>query len=166
MKFYVKTNIFSIRGTMTFSDESGQPLYYSKRKIFALTRIATISTADNTNILRIDQNLITWFSRKFKIRDMRTKQIVGRCATKVFTLKTGSMKVDLGGQEFTVTGSFFAFQFKIVDSNGETVVTANKKLLSWGDAYEIDVHKPEVVAPELIVALCTIFNHVRRGRRG
>jgi len=166
MKLYVKQNIWSIRGTLTFSDEQEKPLYYSKRKIFAITRVATISTAaDNKDILRIDQNLFTWFSRKFTIRDLRSNQVVGRCATKVFTLKTGSMKVNLGGQEYTVSGSFFAFQFKVTDAQGQTVVTANKKLLSWGDAYEIEVHNPQAIHPEWIVALCQIFNYVRSNRK-
>ena len=165
MKLYVKQNIWSIRGTLTFSDEFEKPLYYSKRKIFALTRVATISTADNKDIMRVDQNLITWFSRKFKFRDMRSNQLVGRCATKVLTLKTGSMTAELGGQTYTVSGSIFAFQFKVMDSAGQVVVTANKKLLSWGDTYEIDVHNPQAIHPEWIVALCTVFNYVRQSRK-
>ena len=159
MKFYCKTNIFSIRGTMTFYNETEKPLYYSKLNLFMGG--ATVSTAEKQNILRLTKG---WFSGNYKIKDMRTKQMVGKCRPKIFTLKTGTLKVDLAGQKLTVKGSFFAFQFTIVNPAGETLVTANKKLMAWGDAYEINIHNPDVVNPEHIVALCVIFNAERKAK--
>ena len=157
MKIYVKTNIWSIRGTMTFTDELEKPLYFSKMNIFAGG--ATVSTPEKADILRLKQSMWTG---NFSITDMRTKKLVGKCKPKLLTLKTGTMKVDLNGQPFTVKGSFFAFQFTIVNAAGETVVTANKKLMSWGDAYEIDIHDTQAILPEYIVALCVIFNAKRK----
>ena len=160
MKIYVKTSILSLTGKMTFTDENEKPLYYSKNNIFMGG--ATIRTPEGQKILRLTKG---WFSGAYKIKDMRTKKLVGKCRPKIFTLKTGSLKVDLAGQKLAVQGQFLlAFQFTIVNPEGETLVTANKKLMAWGDAYEIDVHKPDVVHPEYIAALCVLFNAERKAK--
>jgi uncharacterized protein YxjI len=46
------------------------------------------------------------------------------------------------GKEMTIEGTLFAHSFDVL-YQGQSMASIQKKIISWGDAYEIEIHSQE-----------------------
>jgi uncharacterized protein YxjI len=65
--------------------------------------------------------------------------------------------VSLGTEQLQVSGSLFAHSFQVMDERG-VIASIQKKIISWGDTYEIDITDDRRV--ELLLFVVIIIDQV------
>ena len=153
MKFYIKEKIFSIGDHFTIKDLSGNDVFNVVGKIFSLGNKLRIYDMYNNEIVYIEQKL-------FKLLPEYNIYLGGNYAANVkkkFTFFSNSFNIDSNMGNYEIEGDFFAHDFSIV-KNDSIVAEVNKKWVSWGDTYEIDINEQENYA--FILALVIVFDQV------
>ena len=153
MKFYIQEKIFSIGDNFNIKDALGNDVFNVQGKIFSMGNKLRIYDIYNNEIVYIEQKL-------FKLLPEYNIYFNGNYAAKVkkeFTFFSNRFDIDSNMGKFEIEGDFFAHDFSIM-KNGNTVAVINKKWLSWGDTYEININEQENYA--FIVALVIVIDQV------
>ena len=82
-----------------------------------------------------------------------------------FNLFRPKFSIHVMGKEMQVEGSLFAHSFTVMDA-GTVVASIEKRVISWGDTYEIEIYDKENV--ELLLFTVIVLDqviHEKRNRR-
>jgi len=153
MNFYIKQKIFSIGDKFSIVDFSGKDVFNVEGKVFSLGNKLRIYDLDNNEIVYIEQKL-------FKLLPEYNIYLNGNYAARVkkeFTFFSNRFDIDSNMGNYEIEGDFFAHDFSI-SKNGSTVAEVNKKWLSWGDTYEINISDDENYA--FILAMVIVIDEV------
>jgi|AntAceMinimDraft_18_1070375.scaffolds.fasta_scaffold00145_29 uncharacterized protein YxjI len=148
MKFYIKQKVFSFKDKFNITDEQQNLKYQVKGKLISI----------HNKLDLLDENGEVLFSSKKKLLRILPKHFIFDCnGEKVATIvRKFSIrpKFDLSilGKEQSVDGSLFAHSFNILD-NGGVVASISKKIISWGDTYEIEIYEEENIELYLFVVI-------------
>lgn len=147
MQLLIKQRIFAWGDTYDIYDESEQPRYYVKGKVFSIGhQIHVYDKRTNEEVGAIKQKLLT-FMPKFEI--IIGGHTVGTIAREFHFLKP-KYRVDFRGWE--VTGDFMGWNY--VARRGEyEVLRVSKELLAWSDTYAIQYNNPADEIPALLLVL-------------
>jgi uncharacterized protein YxjI len=160
MKFYIKQKVFSFKDKFNITDENENLLYQVKGKMFSLRNKLEMQNNKGEVLFTSMKKLFRIFS-KYTIFD-KGEQDVATIVRK-FSLRP---KFDLSilNKEQTVDGSLFAHSFNILANGGGTVASISKKIISWGDTYEIEIFEDENI--ELYLFVVIILDQVIHERKG
>ncbi|WP_291632386.1 LURP-one-related family protein [Clostridium sp.] len=153
MKFYIREKVFSIGDNFNIKDVSGKDVFNVMGKIFSIGNKLRIYDMDNNEIVYIEQKL-------FKLLPEYNIYLTGNYAASVkkeFTLFSNRFDIDSNMGNYEIEGDFFAHDFSIT-KNGSIVAEINKKWVSWGDTYEININEQENYA--FILAMVIVIDQV------
>ncbi len=141
----IKQRVFSWSDTYDVYDEKMQAKYYVKADLFSLGKsIHIYDKATNEEVGYIKQKVLVLL-QEYEI--FIHGQSVGRIK-RLFSFLKPKFEVDYGGWQ--VEGDLFGWSYRC-EANGQTVFYVQKKLLSWGDTYILDIVDETEELPALLV---------------
>ena len=153
MKFYVKQKVFSFKDSFKVFDENQTPVYQVTGKFLSLKNKMELQDMSGNIRYRSDKKVISILPTYY-IYDESGKQVV--TVKKKFSIKP-KFDVDIYGEHAKISGSFWQYNFEIETDRG-IVATIRKKLLSFGDSYEIDIVDDKNL--ELLLYLVIVIDQV------
>ncbi|PKK94698.1 MAG: hypothetical protein CVV60_05105 [Tenericutes bacterium HGW-Tenericutes-5] len=148
MRFYIKQKVFSLKDKFNVFDESQNQKYQVKGKFLSLKNKLELQDMDGKLILHSNRKLFT-FLPKYYIYDQQNQEVA--VIKKKFSLFP-KFNLTVLGKELKVDGKFFAHNFSILD-NTLALASISKRIISWGDTYEIDIAANENVEIFLFVVI-------------
>ena len=115
--YQVKGKFMSLHNKLELTNKDGDLLYQSKKKLLRILPKYSIFDKSGQEVASIVSKFS--FKPKFNLSILRNEQ--------------------------TVEGSIFAHSFSILDNKG-IVASISKKIISWGDTYEIEIYEDEKYA--------------------
>lgn len=155
MYLYLKQKVFTIRESLTFFDKNQQPVYTVKGSLLKIPHRLTICNAEGTALIQVKTKIFALL-KTYNIIDFRSHKKIGRIKRRFSIGKNFSVAIN--GQASKVKGSLFGFQFEIVNKAGENMLSVKKKLISWGDSYEVFIDEAKI-NPEIACAVCIAFDN-------
>lgn len=154
MKFYVKQKVFSLRDSFNVYDENQKPVYRVTGKFISLRNKIEFMDHEGKLLYCSDKKILSILPQYF-IYDPTGQQVVS--VKKKFSIKP-KFHVNIFGEEAKINGSFWQYNFEIETKNG-IVATIRKKIISFGDSYEIDIADNEKNF-ELLLYLVIVIDQV------
>ena len=136
MKLLFKQRIFTWFDSYDIYNEAGETVYTVKGQL-AWGHCLKIFNYQGYEVGTIQERIFT-FLPKFEI--YLGQNYMG-CISKAFSLFSQEFDVDFNG--WHVEGSFFGWDYDVLDSEGKLVATVSKELFNWSDTYSIDVKDPK-----------------------
>lgn len=146
MKLLFKQRFFSWFDSYDIYDIAGNTVFTVEGKL-AWGHCLKIFDQAGREIGTVKERILT-FLPKFEL--YLGDQHVG-CITKEFSLFTPRFSIDCNG--WRVEGSFWEWDYNIVDASGRAVATVSKELFNWTDTYVIDVNDPKDALCALMLVL-------------
>ena len=147
MQLLIKQRIFAWGDTYDIYDESEQPRYYVKGKVFSIGhQIHVFDKRTNEEVGAIKQKIFT-FMPKFEI--IIGGKTVGTISREVTFLKP-KYRVDF--RDWEVDGDFMGWNY-VARRGDYEVLRVSKKLMAWSDTYAIDYANPADEIPALLLVL-------------
>ena len=134
MKFYIKQKVFTLKDQFSILDASGNPVYNVVGKMFSLSNKLQLQNLNGSVVLHAKKQVLR-FLPKYFIYTPHDEEIA--TVTRKFGLRP-KFEVEAGTDSLRVEGSFFAHSFQIFKDD-VIVASITKKVISWGDSYEIDI---------------------------
>ena len=134
MKYYIKQKVFSLRDKFTIKDYSQNDLYQVQGKFMSISNKLELLNMDGSQVLNSKRKVFR-FLPLYNIYSNHDDELA--TIKKRFSFKP-KFDVFIGENEYVVDGSFFAHSF-VVKRGEEEVASIIKKVLSFGDSYEIDI---------------------------
>lgn len=151
MKLYFKQRFFSWFDSYDIYDERGSSVYTVCGKP-AWGHKLEIYDVSQQHLATLRQQLLTFLPR-FDI--LVGGQVLGTI-TKEFTLFKPSFSIDCNG--WRVEGSFWEWDYRILDSYGNVAAQIEKQFLNFTDTYTIDVldERDSLMALMVVLAIDAI----------
>lgn len=146
MKLLFKQRLFSWFDSYDIYDEFGNTVYVVKGQLSWGHKLV-IYDADGNEVGMVVQKVITLLP-KFEI--YKQGSYIG-CLSKEFSIFTPHYNIDYNG--WHIDGSFFEWDYSILDKDGNLVASIGKELLHLTDTYVIDVQDPEDTLDALMFVL-------------
>jgi len=153
MKFYIKQKVFSFGDKFSILDEQQNEVYQVKGKVFSLQNNIDFLDMHGNVILKANKKVFQILPKYtiYNVEDMPLVTIQRKFAL------TPKFDVLKGSEELTIEGSLFAHSFTIY-RNGVDVASITKKILSFGDFYEINLATPHEI--ELYLFMVIVIDQV------
>ena len=135
MKLLFKQRLFSWFDSYDIFNEAGETVYTVKGQL-AWGHCLKIYDAYGTEIGTVKEKVFSFLPR-FEM--YYGDRYVG-CITKEFSFFKPRFNIDCNG--WRVEGSFFEWDYSILDYSGRNIATVTKELFNWTDTYVIDVYDP------------------------
>ena len=148
MNLYIKERIFTWGDKFDVCDRNGQMKYYVEGEVFSWGKKLHVYDKYNREVAFIKQALFTWMPcYKVFVNGSEIAQI-----RKEFSFLRPRYRVD--GLNWDVEGSFWE-RYYTVTQHGRPVVSIEKKLLTWGDTYELTIadDADEIVALAVVLTI-------------
>ena len=146
MKLLFKQRLFSWFDSYDVYDEQGSTVFTVKGQL-AWGHCLKIYDASGRELGMIKEKILTFLPR-FEM--YLGGQYIG-CITKEFSLFTPRFSIDCNG--WNVQGSFWEWDYSIVDRNGTQLAYVSKELFHWTDTYVIDIANPKDALCALMLVL-------------
>ena len=149
----MKQKHFSWRTRFTITDEFEEVHYYVQGEIISLGRNLHILDYNNEEVAQVREKLTSVIDR-YSITI--GGQNMGTIKHKMSILKP---KYEFTGPGWEIKGSTLQRDYTITKGN-QLIGSAHKKLMSWGDSYEIEIeeHENETAVVAVILAINAILN--------
>lgn len=144
---YMKQKALSLRGRFSIKNEQEQDRYLVEGSFMKIPKSFSITTTDGKEIATITKKTLSLRPKFFVEVDGQTMTI-----EKEFSLFKARYTIDAAGIE--IDGNWWDMDFQ-VKRQGEVVGQVEKKWLSFGDSYEIQVIDAamETILIALVVAI-------------
>lgn len=153
MKYYIKQKVFSLRDQFTVMDASQNIVYSVEGKMFSLSNKLELLNTNGSVALKAHKKVFS-FLPKYFITNPHDEELA--VVQRKFGLRP-KFHIMMGHQELTVDGSLFAHSFSVLDDTG-VIASIEKKLISWGDTYEINITNEQ--NRELLLFIVIIIDQV------
>ncbi len=134
MKYYIKQKVFSLKDKFTVKDYSQKDVYQVQGKVISLTNKLELLNMDGSQALNAKKKLFR-FLPLYNIYSPHDEELAEIKKLLAFKPK---FEVLVGNDKYHVAGTLFAHTFQIFKDDVE-VASITKKVLSFGDTYEIDI---------------------------
>jgi uncharacterized protein YxjI len=146
LKLLIKQKVFSWGDKYDIYDEDGNAKYFVEAELFRIGHVVHIYDKNQKEVGCIRQKLLT-FMPKFEL------EIYGMTIgylKKKFTFFRPRYELDY--ENWLVEGNVFAWDYDIVEGS-KVIMHINKKLFTFGDTYELNIHdaKNEIIC--LLIAI-------------
>lgn len=140
MRLYIKQKVWSFKDRFTIKDDVERDMYYVEGELLSFAKKLRLYNQQNEEQLFIEQKL--WrFMPEFDLYE--DGQLVAT-VKKDFALFNNNYTIT--GPDWYIEGSVMAHDYVIKDGSNNVIADINKKWLSWGDTYEINIHDEESVS--------------------
>lgn len=147
MQLLIKQRIFSWGDSYDVYDESEQPRYFVKGKVFSIGhQIHVYNKQTGEEVGAIKQKLLTLMPKFEIIIDGRVVGTISR----EFTFLRPKYRVDF--RDWEVDGDFMGWNY-VAHRGDYEVLRVTKKLLAWSDTYAIHYTNPADEVPALLLVL-------------
>ena len=146
MKLLFKQRFFSWFDSYDIYNEAGETVYTVCGQL-SWGHCLKIFDANDREIGMVKERIFT-FLPKFEM--YLGEQYIG-CINKEFTFFTPRFNIDYNGWQ--VEGSFFEWDYEILNASDQQIATVSKELLNWTDTYVIDVRDPKDALCALMLVL-------------
>ncbi|MDR3292818.1 MAG: LURP-one-related family protein [Clostridiales bacterium] len=140
MQLYLKQKVFAIREKFNFFDADQNLVYRAEGSFFALPKRYTLIQNERP-VVEIERKIFTLLA-EYKIFSPNDPTDPIRLKKK-FSFKQNFDLFTPNGL-YKIEGSLFGFSFSLIDTAGASVMSVQKKYLSWGDAYEIFIDEAKI----------------------
>lgn len=156
MKLFVKEKVFSMHNRYYIYNESDELSYEIESKVFSIGDKTTIYDKDRNVVAYIEQEIfhLTPYYNVY-IDDEYKYQI-----KKKFQFFKNDYELS---NMYKVDGSTFNLNFTIINNYGKTVALVNRKFLSIGDKYQIEIIDEKDIYTILTI-IVAITNDVDRNQ--
>ena len=165
MKYvYLNQKVFSIRDEFKVYDDKQNVLYEAKGKVIAINSQRDIFKAgESTPIYTMKQKVLTFVPTYFLFDSQ--KQQVAKMAQQLLAFFGTKFNLVVKEKKYDISGDFFGYNYQIKDEAG-IVVQITKKILSWGDAYQIGIADTfdEALAVGVVLMIDDFIDDARRAR--
>lgn len=146
MKLLFKQRFFSWFDSYDIYDEAGQTVYTVQGQL-SWGHCLKIYDAQGRELGTVKERILT-FLPKFEI--YLGERYMG-CISKEFSLFLPRFNIDYNG--WHVDGDWFEWDYRILNSAGNTIANVTKELWNWTDTYVIDVQNPQDALCALMLVL-------------
>lgn len=156
VKLLFKQRLFSWFNSYDIYNEAGETVYTVKGQL-AWGHCLKIFDAYGREIGTVKERVLTWLP-KFEL------YLGGRyigCISKEFTFFKPKFNIDCNG--WHVEGSFFEWDYTILNTFGRCIASISKELFNWTDTYMIDVYDPQDALCALMLVLAIDAEKCSRG---
>lgn len=137
MKLLIKQRVFSWSETYDVYDEEQNSKYFVKGKVFSMNRqIYVYDTKTKEELGSIQQKMFTMMPQFEVCKDNR---VYGTIKKKVSMFHP---KYELDYNGWYVEGDTFGWNYEVYKED-MLIFRITKKLLEWGDTYELDIQNEE-----------------------
>jgi len=130
----MRQKVFSFRDKFSIYDDQQVAKYHVEGKVLSLTNKLTFSDEHNRVLLHAHKPVISLLA-KYYIEDENKQQLA--VIKRMLGLRP-KFSLQLENKMLKVSGSIFAHSFVIEDGD-ELIASIQKRIISWGDTYEINV---------------------------
>lgn len=146
MKLLFKQRFFSWFDSYDIYNESGRTEFVVKGKL-GLKHKLEIYNSNDRYLGMVKEKVLTLLpSFQLYVGNNRIGQI-----SKKFTLLKPVFTLDCN--DWIVKGNWLQWDYEVLDSAGNRIMTASKKVLNWTDTYEIDVASQQDTLLSLMIVL-------------
>ena len=131
-KLYIKQKLFSLRGKFSVMDEAQRDKYVVEGSFLQFPKTFTIFDTNRTEVAVITKKVFSFLPKFFV--EMNGRELL--TIKKDFTFLKARYSIDAAGIE--VRGNWWDMEFE-VSQHGKVIGRVNKKWLSWGDSYEVQI---------------------------
>ena len=153
MRFYIKQKVFSFKDKFRIMDESQKELFTVEGKFISIQNKLQLLNMDGSQVLNAQKKLFKLFPR-YDIYTPHNDHLA--TIQKKFSLKP-KFEVTVDNEILHVEGSLFGHSFGVFRNNQE-VASIQKKYISWGDTYEINVQ--DELNTELYLFIVIIIDQI------
>jgi len=152
LKLYIKQKVFSLTDKYNICDELGNPVFFVTREFLSLGAKFHILDNQGIELYFISQKLLTFLAEYHIFKNSE------ECAKikKQLTLFKPKILIESTFGAYQISGDLFSMRFDI-ECNSGLVGSISKKLLSWGDSYELDIS--DEVDPAFFCCLAIAIDH-------
>lgn len=154
MKFYIKQKAFSFKDKFTIKDENGKDVFQLQGKVFSVHNKINFMNMQEEVLLKIHKKAIS-FLPKYFIDDERDENLA--IVQRKMAFFKSKFEIQFGSRALTVTGNVWQHNFDI-EEDGKDVATISKKILSFGDSYEIDIIDEDIT--NILLAIVIIIDQI------
>ena len=147
MKLLFKQRFFSWLDSYDIYDEEGRTVYTVKGKL-GWGHVLHILDAGGAHVATLKEVVLTFLKPKFELYVGENRVGV---ITKEVTFFKPRFTIDFNG--WSVSGSFWEWDYSILDGDGSTVAVVSKDVWNWTDTYAIEVADPADALYALMVTL-------------
>lgn len=141
--YYINQN-FSVRDRFTIKDENQEDVFYAEGELLSFGKRITLRTMDGEDLLLVKEKLFHWLSQyEFYVGE----QLIGEVKRELSFFRPRYTMVT---PDWTIQGDVWSYNYEIKEGN-QVVAVINKKLLSFMDAYEIEIYQEDYV--ELVLGI-------------
>lgn len=159
MKFYIKQKVFSFKDQFKIMDETQNVLYEIKGKFMSIKNKLELTNQAGEILLRSERKVLTIMPKYFVFNE-KDQEIA--LIKRIFGFKP-RFDLNILNKDYFVDGSLFGHSFGIYDERKNMVASISKKIISWGDTYEIDIQDEANV--ELFLFVVIIIDQVVHERK-
>jgi uncharacterized protein YxjI len=134
MQYFIKQKVFSIKDKFDVLNANQEPVFSVEGKMFSLKNKLEFSNMRGEVLFYAEKQLFKLFP-EYHIFNNHGEQVAIVKKKFGFTPKYDVME---GNNTIQVQGNFIAHSFQI-SKNGQMAASIQKKLISWGDSYMIDI---------------------------
>lgn len=135
MRFYIKQKVLSLKDKFKVTDEFQNTIYEVKGKIMSLSnRLELLDLSENV-LYKSHRKVFALFA-EYQIFKPNGESVA--FIKRKFSLRP-NFHLTILGKSMDVEGSLFAHAFEIID-DGKVIASIQKKIISWGDTYEIEIN--------------------------
>ena len=147
MSLKIRQRILALTDTYDVCDHTGTPRYFISAEFLTIGHKIHICDAQGYELARIDE-------RVFRLLNTATITVGGVTRGNIvreFTLFRPRYRIEFN--DWSVTGDFFGWDYKITDSRGAVVATIERELMHLSDTYNLYVSDPRDELAALTVAI-------------
>ncbi len=134
--YYLKQKVFSIRDSYNVYDENQNLVYYACAKLFSLPRQYKIYRGSDDSLLFTMKRRVFSFMPAYDLFDASGREIANM--RKQLAIFSNRIDIQSGDKSYNLEGNIWAHNFTI-STPEKTVLNVKKKIISWGDTYEITI---------------------------
>lgn len=159
MKFYIKQKVFTFKDQFRIMDETQNVQYEIKGKFMSIKNKLELTNPAGEMLLRSERKVFT-FMPKYFIYNSKEQEIA--LIKRIFGFKP-RFDLNILNKDYFVDGSLFGHSFAIYDEKKNMVASISKKIISWGDTYEINIQDENNA--ELFLFVVIIIDQVVHERK-
>jgi uncharacterized protein YxjI len=146
MKLLFKQRFFSWFDSYDIYDEAGNAVYVVKGEL-SWGHLLRIYDAAGNEVGYIKEKVLTWLP-KFEM--YVGENCIGSIC-KEFTFLRPKFNIDCRG--WHVEGDWMEWDYRILNSAGQTIADVSKELFNWTDTYTIEIRNPQDALYALMLVL-------------
>ena len=153
---YMKQKVFSVGEKFTVTDEQGDVRYQVKGSVLKIPKEFRLQSVDGKLVAKMKKKIVAFFPTFYV--DMANGETI--VIKKQFSFLRPKYSISIG--DLQVNGDWWDMSFTVTNGKKQ-VAKINKKWISWGDSYAIQIRDTRY--EDTIVALVVAIDYVKASEK-